>query len=115
MEQLRTAGLKAKLSKCEFLKNKIRFLGYMVDASGIHTQADKTEAVTKFRRLKTVENVRSFYCETFQNRIPTKPTPEKGSTFHWDAPLQRSFADLKRARIIAPVVQFPYYEEPFTV
>ncbi len=50
LDRLRTAGLKVNLSKCEFLKNKIKFLGHEVDASGIHTQADKVE----------VDNVRSF-------------------------------------------------------
>ncbi len=43
------AGLKVKLSKCEFLKNLIRFLGHEVDSSGIHTQADKIQAISTFR------------------------------------------------------------------
>ncbi len=41
-------------------ENKIKFLGHEVDASGIHTQADKVEAVNKFPGPKTVNNVRSF-------------------------------------------------------
>ncbi len=60
LDRFRTAGLKVKLSKCEFLKNKIKFLGHEVDASGIHTQADKVEALTRFPVPKTVDNVRSF-------------------------------------------------------
>ncbi len=35
--KLREAGLKAKLTKCEFLKSKITFLGHTVDGDGIHT------------------------------------------------------------------------------
>ncbi len=60
LDRLRTAGLKVRLSKCEFLKNKIKFLGHEVNSSGIHTQADKVEAVNKFPVPKTVDNVRSF-------------------------------------------------------
>ncbi len=36
-DRLHTVGLKVKLSKCEFLKNRIRFLGYEVDSSGIQS------------------------------------------------------------------------------
>ncbi len=60
LDKLRTAGLKLKLSKCAFLKGKVSFLGHMVDSSGIHTQADKTEAIKNFPQPRSVENVRSF-------------------------------------------------------
>ncbi len=39
--KLREAGLKAKLTKCEFLKSKITFLGHTVDGDRIHTMDDK--------------------------------------------------------------------------
>ncbi len=52
--------MKLKLTKCEFLKPKIKFLGHEVDEKGIHTVDDKITAVAKFPQPKTVENVRSF-------------------------------------------------------
>ena len=45
--RLREAGLKAKLSKCDFLRKSISFLGHVVDADGIHTMDDKIKAVKK--------------------------------------------------------------------
>ncbi len=36
-QKLKQAGLKAKLTKCEFLKSRIEFLGHLVDGDGIHT------------------------------------------------------------------------------
>ncbi len=60
LDKLRTAALKLKLSKCAFLKTKVSFLGHMVDSRGIHTQADKTEAIKNFPQPRSVENVRSF-------------------------------------------------------
>ncbi len=38
--KLKEAGLKAKVTQCEFLKAKISFLGHMVDEHGIHTMGD---------------------------------------------------------------------------
>ncbi len=45
--KLKEAGLKAKLTKYEFLKAKIT-LGYTVDANGIHTMDDEISAIKKF-------------------------------------------------------------------
>ncbi len=124
-DHFRTAGLKVKLSKCEFLKNCIRFLGHEADSSGIHTQADKIQAVSNFPVPTTVDNVRSFlglagYYRTFIRNFSKIASPlnqllRKGSIFHWDAPQQKSFEELKQALTTAPVLQFPNYEKPFTL
>ncbi len=59
-QKLTQAGLKVKLTKCEFLKPRIEFLGHLVDGDGIHTVYSKITAVQKFPTSKSVENVRSF-------------------------------------------------------
>ncbi len=46
--KLKEAGLKTKLTKCEFLKVKITLLGHTVDANGIHTMDDKISVIEKF-------------------------------------------------------------------
>ena len=58
--RLRQAGLKAKLTKCEFLKSKIQFLGHVVDGNGIRVNDDKISCIKHFPQPKTTENVRSF-------------------------------------------------------
>ncbi len=58
--KLREATLKDKLTKCEYLKPKITFLGHTVDGDGIHTMDDKISAIKNFPQPQTVENVRSF-------------------------------------------------------
>ncbi len=57
LKQLQEVGIKLKLTKCEFLKPRIKFLGHKVDEQGIHTVGDKTTGVAKFTQPKTVENV----------------------------------------------------------
>ncbi len=58
-KRLQEIGLK-ELTKCEFLKPRIKFLRHEVNEKGIHTMDDKTAAVVKFPQPKTVENVRSL-------------------------------------------------------
>ncbi len=40
-QRLQAAGLEVKLTKCEFLRSKINFLGHTVDGHGIHTDESK--------------------------------------------------------------------------
>ncbi len=47
-QKLTQAGLKAKLTKCEFLKSRIEFLGHFVDGDGIHTVESKINPVQNF-------------------------------------------------------------------
>ncbi len=60
LPKLKEARLKANLTKCEFLKAKITFLGHTVDGSRIHTLDDKISAIMKFPQLRIIKNVRSF-------------------------------------------------------
>ena len=121
--KLREAGLRAKLSKCEFLKNKIEFLGHLVDCEGIHTLPDKVSAVREFPRPQNADHVRSFlglsgYYRSFVKGYSTLAAPlnsllKKDVPFHWDAPQEESFKVLKEALTNAPVLIFPDYSKPF--
>ncbi len=59
-QKLTQAGLKVKLTKCEFFKSRIELLLHLVDGDGIHTMDSKITAVKNFLTPKSVENVRSF-------------------------------------------------------
>ncbi len=91
LKRLQEVGLKLKLTKCEFLKPRIKFLRHEVDERGIHTVDDKIAAVAKFPQPKTVKNVRSFfglagrYCPFIKNfearSNPLTQLLKKGYTF----------------------------------
>jgi len=121
--KLKEAGLKAKLSKCEFLKAKISFLGHVVDEHGIHTVDDKIKAVKNFPQPRSVDNVRSFlglagYYRCFVKNFAALASPlikllKKDVPFHWNDPQVKSFEALKQALTNSPVLSFPNYEAPF--
>ena len=60
LELLRQNKLFAKESKCELFKDRVEFLGHLVDAKGMHMMADKIDAVTGWPVLTSVPDVRSF-------------------------------------------------------
>ncbi len=125
LKRLQEVGLKLKLTKCEFLKPRIRFLGHEVDEQGIHTMDDKTAPVAKFPQPKTVENVRSFlvlagyyrpFIKTFAARVnPVTQLLKKDTPFHWGSGQESSFKDLKHALTPAPVLVFPNFGDPFII
>ena len=121
--RLREAGLKAKVSKCAFLRKSISFLGHVVDHDGIHTMQDKIKAVKEFPTPTTVENVRSFlglcgYYRSFVKNFASIASPlntllKKNAIFHWGAAQKHSSDKLKLALTNAPILIFPDYKKPF--
>ena len=60
LQRLREAGLKLKPSKCDLLKTKVQYLGYVVSADGIKIDPRKTQAVRDFPVPKNVRSLREF-------------------------------------------------------
>ncbi len=58
--RLTSAGLKLKLEKCHFLKDKVIYLGHQLDRHGLRTVQSKVDAVKNFPVPITAERVRSF-------------------------------------------------------
>ena len=123
--RLEKANLKAKMTKCVFLKRSVSFLGHRVDAEGIHTADDKIRSVKEFPQPKSVENVRSFlglcgYYRSFVRNFASIASPlnmllKKDRPFHWGGPQEQSFQRLKEALTTAPVLTFPDFSRPFCI
>ncbi len=123
LKRLQEVGLKLKLTKCEFLKPRIKFLGHDIDEQRNHVVDDKIAAVAQFPQPKTVENVRSFlglagYYRQFIKNFSALPSPltqllKKDTPFHWGSEQEISFKDLNHALTHAPVLFFPNFDDPF--
>ena len=57
---LREHKLYAKLSKCEFYKDKIHYLGHIISNKGISMDPEKIEAIMNWPTPRNVTDVRSF-------------------------------------------------------
>ncbi len=120
LDRLKEVGLKIKLTKCEFLKLKIKFLGHNY---GIHTVDDKIDAVSHFKQPKSVDNVRSFlelagYYRPFIRNFAAIANPltkllEKDTPFEWTKMQESSFNQLKEALTKAHILVFPQFTDLF--
>ncbi len=102
--RVKNAGLQTKLAKCEFLKERISFLGHKIDHAGIHTMDDKIQAVKNFPRPQSADKVRSFlelrgYYRSFVKGFATIVSPltrvlRKEQPFHFHDAQEKSFKEL---------------------
>ena len=101
LQALKDHQLYAKFSKCEFWLTEVKFLGYIVLASGVSVDPEKVEAVMSWERPNSVFEIRSFlglmrYYKRFIEDFPplaalmTRLT-RKGVKFEWDDLCEKAF------------------------
>jgi len=59
-KRLRQAKLRINPDKCRFGADQLRYLGHLVTPEGIHTDPEKTEAITRIPPPRNVREVRQF-------------------------------------------------------
>ncbi|XP_072093102.1 transposon Tf2-1 polyprotein isoform X3 [Arachis hypogaea] len=125
LQILRDRKLYAKLSKCEFWKSEVKFLGHVVSKQGIAVDPAKVEAVMNWERPTSVTEIRSFlglarYYRRFikgfsQLALPLTKLTRKDTPFIWTPECEGSFQELKHRLTTAPVLVLPEPSEPFEV
>ena len=91
---MKQAGLKCKPSKCEILRDSIKFLGRLVDKHGVRPDPEAVEAVLTWKAPKTDTQLMSFlgfanYYREFIKGFADKLYPmqrlmrNKGKKFTW--------------------------------
>ncbi|XP_025616825.1 uncharacterized protein [Arachis hypogaea] len=122
---LKERKLYTKLSKCEFWKEKKKFIGNVVSKGGVAVDPSKVEAVMEWERPTTVTEVRSFlglagyyrrFIEGFSRiALPMTKLTRKEESFVWTSECEESFQMLKQKLTLAPVLILPKLHEPFEV
>ena len=98
---LREHKLYAKLSKCDFYKDKIHYLGHIILDEGIFVVLEKIEAIMNFPTPRNVKDMRSFmgldgyyrrFIEVF-SKVTHSITylQKKGIKFEWTLICEESF------------------------
>lgn len=114
LEKLRQHRLYAKLSKCEFLKEEILFLGHRISAAGLRMDPDKIKAIIEWPDLTCVPDVLSFlglvnyyhkYVEHLADiAIPLSDLLKSENPFVWGPDQITAFRDLKNAIASDPIL-----------
>ena len=60
LKRLESAHVTLNPRKCEFSKTAVKFLGYVIDRTGVKADPDKTDAICKLESPKSVSDLRRF-------------------------------------------------------
>ncbi len=60
LKRLMEAGLKLRKSKCEFMLPSVSYLGYQVDATGVHPLPEKVKAIEEAPEPKNLQELRAY-------------------------------------------------------
>ena len=122
---LRDSKLYAKLSKCNFLKHEIDFLGHVISADGIKVDPRKLEFVQKWLQPTDIKGSRSFlglatflrrFCQEFSSlAAPLTSLLRNKVPWDWNSECDNAFRGLKAKLTSAPVIAMPNFDPPFEV
>jgi hypothetical protein len=123
--RLRQANLKVKLSKCEFARTQLHYLGHVVNRQGRTTDPAKVEAIAKMDPPQCMMHLETFLGKVgyYSVYIPfyadlTKPLNDlrkKYAVWHWGPVQQAAFDRLKELLTTAPVLRHPDFTKQFIV
>jgi hypothetical protein len=111
---LRKANLKLNLSKCNFLQNKINYLGYEISSAGMRPGEAKIQCVSDFPQPQNVHSVRQFLglVSYFRKFIPgfahlAQPITKllkRDAVWEWGKDQEVAFKALKDKLVNRPVL-----------
>ena len=117
---IKQAGLKCKRSKCEILRDSIKYLGRLVDKHGVKPDPETVEAVLTWKAPKTYTQLMSFsflgfanfhreFIKEYANKIyPTQQLMRnKSKNVTWTDEAPDSLENIKRELCEAPVLGMP--------
>lgn len=122
-ERLRKNNLKVKISKCQFLKEEILFLGHKINRNGLSPDPTKVEAVLNFPPPSSIKKLQSFlglanYYRKFIDNFahiaePLNKLLRSDEKYRWTTECQNAFEKLKLALTTPPVLIYPDYSKEF--
>ena len=114
LERIRQAGVTLNQEKCEFSTNNVKFLGQMVNNTGIRPDPEKVKAIQEMKAPTSITEVRRFLGMTnqlskFSPNLAEKTKPlrdllSKKNQWMWGASQQEAFDALKEELSSTPVL-----------
>ena len=106
LKRLSNAGLRLKRNKCIFLAPSVDYLGYLVDAQGIHPTAEKVKAIQEAPLPTNVSELKSYlglltYYSRFLPNLSTTLAPlyqllKHSAKWQWKDEQEKSFKESKQ-------------------
>ena len=123
LDRLRKHKLKLKLTKCQWLKTEIKYLGFIVNRYGVSPCEEKVRAIKSLRPPENVRQVRGLLGMTsyYRRFIPgfakiSEPLVEltkKYARFKWSQECQKAFTHLKHQLTVIPRLAYADINKKF--
>ena len=114
LQRLQELGMTLNSEKCQFAKKSIKFLGHVIDSTGIRPDPSKVSAILEVPAPENVGDVRRFLgmvnqlskfaphlAETTQ---PLRELLVKGNAWIWEVAQRSAFAKVKETLTETPVL-----------
>ena len=125
LDALRQNQLYAKLSKCEFARAEVEYLGHIVGGGRLRMDPKKIEAVRDWPTPKTVRDVQSFlgFANYYRRFIlnyaklvaPLNRLLRKDYDWRWTNEEEAALVAVKSAMTTSPVLQLADPSRPYTM
>ena len=122
---LQIADLKIKVSKCEFFKKHVSYLGFLIGETGIRCDRSKVEAVNRIATPTSIEEVCQFngMCLYYWKLILHysdiskcfNDMTKKGATFNWTKECDAAFKLLKEKLMEDLVLISPQVNKDYVI
>src|SRR4051812_34293964 len=122
---LRQHKLYGKISKCEFFKPSVSYLGHIISNQGIATDPEKIEAIQAWPVPKSLKELQSFLgiCNYYRRFVPhysSSAAPltqltHKDTPYTWTTQTQAAFDTLRTALTHTPILCIPDPALPFVI
>ena len=126
-QALQSANLTLKISKCQFCRREMRYLGHLITQNGIKPDPDLIKSVTNFPQPKKIKDVQSFlgltgYYRRFIKDYSKIAAPllqqlrncqKSNHRLKWSKECTDAVNTLKERLTNAPVMNTPNFEQPF--
>ena len=116
LTRLESTGSRLKLSKCQFMQPTVKYLGYRIDAQGLHAIEKKVELIRNAPAPENQQQLRWFlgminYYSKFISSYSTITHPlnellKDGVEWKWCETQQKAFKRLKDKLSNAPVLTY---------
>ena len=125
LHRLKSAGLKLKLKKCSFMKEKIVYLGHTISEHGVEVNDLKIQAIQNYPIPTSKKEVKSFlglagfyrmFVKDFAKiAAPLTALLKDDADFIWSSAQQQAFEALQAELINPPVLRFPDFAKEFFI
>jgi hypothetical protein len=125
LNKLTKAGFTLNIKKCQFCRKEIKFLGHIINKSGVSTDPERVEAIRNYpvpqnrkqlRQFLGICNFHSRFIVGYVNYAASLyPLLKQDSNWEWNSEKQEAFQTLRKCFAKSIQLVYPNEEKPYAI